>query len=169
MQSGQTISLSTPSPERNHSENTAHLFGTSMAMTTKRHFSPETAPNMETSKQLGQTSNIVNFNHGGEFWGCIWVMVWVLCCLMTPGFRKDIWCHVRPYSFLCSQITRADFRLQRQNGLSTWWQQIDTFILISVCGYVWVHILTLSSPKGRLYSIQNSYFITNSMNLCSLD
>ena len=33
-----------------------------------------------------------------------------LCCLMTPGLSKDIWCHARPYSFLCMQITRSGIR-----------------------------------------------------------
>ena len=35
-----------------------------------------------------------------------------LCCLMTPGLRKDIWCHVWPYYYLYLQITKSDMRPQ---------------------------------------------------------
>ena len=32
-----------------------------------------------------------------------------LCCLMTPGFSKDIWCHISPY---CSK----QYGAERDNG-----------------------------------------------------
>ena len=44
---------------------------------------------------------------------------WALCCLIAPYLSKDVWCHVRPYSFVCCkspnhtsghmQIWQADF------------------------------------------------------------
>ena len=33
-----------------------------------------------------------------------------LCCLMTPGLRKDIRCHEWPYTFLNLQITSPNIR-----------------------------------------------------------
>ena len=49
----------------------------------------------------------------------------LLCCLMTPGLRKDIWCHDRPYFFiLANQQTRC--QALRRSGLSPWWLQMAT-------------------------------------------
>ena len=31
---------------------------------------------------------------------------------MTPGLSKDIWCHVRPYDFLCLHFMKSDSRPQ---------------------------------------------------------
>ena len=40
-------------------------------------------------------------------------LCWVgfgLCCLMTPGLSKGIWCHVLSSLFLNLQVTRSDVR-----------------------------------------------------------
>ena len=58
----------------------------------------------------------------------------VLCCLMTPGFSKDIRCHVWPNSGhqgtseMGCQLVIADGYLSLPQGL---------------CRYIWVDILTL--------------------------
>ena len=67
------------------------------------------------------------------------VWVWVLYCLMTPGLNKDIRCHVSPYSFPDSQITRSDFR--RQVKLDVSLMIVDGhFLHTSFCGYGLVKI-----------------------------
>ena len=59
--------------------------------------------------------------------------------------NKDIWCHVRPYSYLCLQITKLDMRSPADR-----WLQIATIFLRGLCGYVWVIILTLSPLRVQI-------------------
>ena len=58
-----------------------------------------------------------------------------LCCLMTPGLNKDIWCHLWPYfSKLANHRHRSDIR---SHGLSAWWlTMVPIMFLRGLCGYV---------------------------------
>ena len=58
------------------------------------------------------------------------------CCVMTPGFSKDIQCHIRPYTFLFLQITRSDIGLHVI--LSAWWLEMA----VCVGMYGWTYFIT---------------------------
>ena len=58
-----------------------------------------------------------------------------LCNLMTPGLRKDIWCHVSPYFILCLQIPRAE--IQQQEKLAVNLVTVDGHLNL-LQGFVWV-------------------------------
>ena len=67
------------------------------------------------------------------------VWVWVLYCLMTSGLNKDIQCHVSPYSFPDSQITRSDIRPQVKLDVNLMTAD-GQFLHTILCGYGWVKI-----------------------------
>ena len=65
--------------------------------------------------------------------------------LTTLGLSKDIQCHALPHSFLCLQITVVDVGASEiccQPGDCGW------PLKPSLCGYVLVNILTLSSLRS---------------------
>ena len=64
-----------------------------------------------------------------------------LCCLMTPGPCKNIWCHVWPYSFLCLQIIRSDIRPHAKWAVSLMIADDHLIFLRGFCVYVWVCML----------------------------
>ena len=63
---------------------------------------------------------------------------WVLCCLMAPGPRKDIWRHISPWSFLFLQITTSDIRPNIACAVSLVTTNDNLIFFRSLCGYVWV-------------------------------
>ena len=77
-------------------------------------------------------------------------MVWFgLCCLMTSGLSKDIRCHVWPYFYKQVQISRSDIRPHIKWAVSlVILHMVTSIFLQSLCGYIWVNILTLSPQRG---------------------
>ena len=62
--------------------------------------------------------------------------------------RKDIWCHVWSYSFLCVQILSSDIRLHVKWAVSLVIADGHLIFLRAVCGCAWVNTLTLSPKEG---------------------
>ena len=81
--------------------------------------------------------------------GGAWVSV--LRCLMTPGLRKDVQCHVWPYSFPSLQITTADIRPNIKWTVNQVTADGHFNLFGSLCGYVWVntHVITPKVQRGR--------------------
>ena len=72
-----------------------------------------------------------------------------LCCLMTSGLSKNIWCHVWPYYFLFLHIIRSDIRSHVKWAISMVIVDDHLIFLRVFCAYVWVNIFILSPPTAQ--------------------
>ena len=63
----------------------------------------------------------------------------ILCCLMTPGFSKDIQCHVQIYFFckLANQQIRSQSTLNVAVSLAIS-HAVTSMFLRGLCGYIWL-------------------------------
>ena len=90
----------------------------------------------------------------------LFVCLFVLCCLVTPGLSKDILCHVGPYFFYKQvQISRSDIRPHIKWAVSLVILHMVTSMSLQGCVGIYGLTYSLYHPRGYL----THYFVPGRM------